>query len=83
MLWLEKIYFRYFSIATIGSKEWYVRYLVYVIFLIPLCVGIILDLFDKDWRIPIYIFTGIFFIFGILWIITWFYHNWRIKKLNK
>jgi hypothetical protein len=83
LLWLEKTYFRYFSASTIDSDEWGVRYIVYLIILIPLCIGIVLDLFDKDWRIPVFIFSGMLLMFGIFWIITWFFHNWKIKKQNK
>jgi len=83
LLWLENIYFRYFSISTIGSNEWYVRYLAFIILLIPLQIGIVQDLLHKDWRIAIFIFLGLLLIFAIFWIIAWFYHNWRIKKLNK
>jgi hypothetical protein len=76
---LEEFWFRYFSYSTINSKYGWVRYLWYVILLIPLVIGVVLDLFHKNGHVPLFIFLGMFGSFAIVWMVVWFYHNWRIK----
>lgn len=81
--WLEEMFFRFFSESTQYTKDGWVRFVVYILFVIPLVVAVVLDQTGHDYRPAMVIFAALFLPFCILWIITWFYHNWKIKQLNK
>ena len=81
--WLEEMFFRFFSESTQHTKDGWVRFVVYLVFLIPIVVGVVLDQIGKNYLPAITVFAVLFLPFCLLWIITWFYHNWKIKKLNK
>lgn len=78
---LEQFFFRYFSAATQFSEDAWVRWTFYI-FLVALVAG---GIFSENLGAPIlakiffYSFAGIYTTFGILWIIVWFYHKWRIN----
>lgn len=83
--WLEKFWFRYFSSSTLDSKDYWVRYIVYGIMMIPFSLGFLFTILELSDLVGIcsYILAGMLVPFAIVWIIVWFYHNWKIKKFNK
>jgi hypothetical protein len=78
---LEELWFRFFSESTINTKDWWVRYVVYATMFLPMLTGVIINVvkgeqFGLAW---VLVGGGILVVFGIIWIVTWFYHIWRIK----
>jgi hypothetical protein len=79
---LEIFFFRYFSQETFGNKDGWVRNVVAIIMFIPFLTAFTLTVIGKNAKIPTYIFMGLLVPFAVLWIIVWFYHNYRIKHKN-
>jgi Flp pilus assembly protein TadB len=80
---LECWWFKYFSYATVESKDQWLRWVVYLAIFIPALTGCILDFLFIGGFVFEMIAVGILVPFSILWITVYFYHNRRIKKLNK
>jgi len=79
---LEQFFFRYYSYDTLNDDRYnWLRYVTAIIFLIPVVGAVVLDLLNINCRIPLCVFMGLFLPFCVLWIVVWFYHNWRIRKL--
>jgi len=82
---LEQFFFRYFSTSTLYAEDAWVRWAPYSAMMALVAGGI----FSESLGAPIlakilfFSFAGIFTTFGILWIIVWFYHNWRIRHENR
>jgi hypothetical protein len=73
---LEEFWFKYFSRSTLNDdKTNWVRYIVYLILCIPAIIAVAADRMGRDWRVPLYIFIGLFGTFAVLWIIVWIYHK--------
>lgn len=78
----EEFWFRIFSEKTINTKDWWVRYVVWLILATPFIIGVIINLAlgsskGIGWVI---VGCGMMVIFASIWITVFFYHNWRIKK---
>lgn len=78
---LEELWFRFFSENTANTKDWWVRYLVWGILATPAIIGVIVnEVKGNNAGLPwIYVFAGMLLVFAIVWIIVYYYHNWRIK----
>ena len=82
---LEEFYFKYFSSSAAHSKDGWVRYLVYGIMSIPFTLGFF---FTVIGFIDVARFFGNVLLimlipFAVVWIIVYFYHDWKLKQLNK
>ena len=80
---LELFFFRYFSQETLDSKDGWVRRLVGLIMFVPFLIAFVLTIMWKSAKVPTYIFMGMLIPFAIVWIVIFFYHNWRIKHNGK
>ena len=78
---LEEFYFRYFAQSTIESEDIWLRAMVSLTMILTALTAVVFDvlLLPKLARVTLFIFAGEMGIFGLLWIIVFFYHNWRIK----
>ena len=79
---LEAFFFKYFSESTKDSEDSWVRW-AFAILLLAIGMGVAItdsNGYEVAARVLVYIFNAIFVPFGVLWIIVWFYHNWRIKN---
>lgn len=79
---LEIFFFKYFSTSTIDNDDdnW-LRYLVALILFTPALLGIVLDTTGRPISalLCFILFMALMVIFGVVWIIVFFYHNWRIR----
>ena len=81
---LEQFWFKCFSSETLEDPTYFwVRWVWYIILIIPLIIAVILDHFKSDYIPALIVFGCLFGPFVIIWIIVWFYHRWRVKKENK
>lgn len=81
----EIILFKYFSQSTKPENKWLSRTLS-LILLIPFTlafIGSVAGWHHKYIEICTYIFAGMLVPFGVLWIVTWFDHNLRIRQIRK
>ena len=83
--WLEDFFFKYFSSSTSDTKDSWVRYVVFGIMCIPFIAGI---WFAVMGFINFALFFGkvlsiMLIPFAIIWIVVYFYHNYKLKKLQK
>ena len=78
---LETFFFKYFSYATRNDENSWVRYALVAFFTIICACGIYCDVmgYENLAKVLFDSFLYLFTAFGILWIITWFYHKWRIR----
>lgn len=82
---LEEFYFKYFSGSTANSENGWVRYVVYGVMFIPLTLGLfftIIGLIDLA-RFFGNVLLIMLIPFAVVWIIVYFYHNWKLKNLGK
>jgi hypothetical protein len=77
---LETFFFRYFSFETLNTKDSWVRYTWAAILTSLAMIACILNATTGKGQILILIFITLFTIFALLWILVFFYHNWRIKN---
>lgn len=85
MDWLEEFYFKYFSESTADSDDGWVRYLIFGIMCVPPVSGfffIILGFIDLA-RFFGSVCLCMLIIAAIVWIVVYFYHNYKLKKLGK
>jgi len=82
---LEQFFFRYFSQSTQFSEDAWLRWAFYTFLFVLVAGGILNENLGAPIIAKIFFFSfaGIFTTFGILWIIVWFYHNWRIYHEKK
>lgn len=83
---LEAFRFRYFSRSTLDNDDdnW-LRYVVAIAMLVPAAIGVVFDLTGQRVEAVIWfcIFTGLLVGFAVVWIVVWFYHNWRLRHESK
>jgi predicted Na+-dependent transporter len=82
--WLEDFYYKYYSESTIPKLLW-VRYLTAGIMMVPFVLGLFGTMIG--WvdlvRVSTYIFLAMLIPFVIGGFIVHFYHNYKIKQINK
>lgn len=78
---IEEFYFRYFAQLTIESEDIWLRAIISLIMILTALLAVVLDvlMLKQLARIVLFIFAGEMGVFGLLWIIVFFYHNWRIR----
>ena len=79
---LEKWWFRLFSQETVDDEDyWWVRIVVVGIMIWTGFGAMVFDMSHKaaPAKVLFIIYTIEIFLFAFLWLIVWFYHNWRIK----
>lgn len=83
--WLENFYFKYFSSSTADTKDSWVRYVVFGVMLIPFVAGMwftavgFMNLAQFFGDILFVLVT----IFAVPWVIVYYYHNYKLKKMQK
>jgi hypothetical protein len=84
--WLENFYFKYFSSSTLDDRRYnWVRYVWFGIMFIPFSLGFLFTVlgFIDLIRFFVHILMWMFIPFAVGWIVVWFYHNSKLKKLRK
>lgn len=78
---LEAFWFKYFSYSTLGNEDDWVRYAVVVFLTAVAIAGITCDVLDKRTLAKVLLnsYGILLLLFGIIWIVIYFYHNYRIK----
>jgi hypothetical protein len=77
---LEEFWFKYFSGSTKDDERYnWLRWTWYCFLLSLVLAGVILDCFNRNWRVPIYTFLGLLVIFSGIWIAVWIYQRWRTR----
>jgi Flp pilus assembly protein TadB len=80
---IERFYFKHFSSSTKDKK---ISWLVTIIFFVPFLVGLIGTILNANYNfllIVTFIFAIFLVIFAIPWIVVWYMHNRRIRKIIK
>ena len=73
--------FKYFSKSTLNDERYnWVRYVTALVMFFPVVIAVALDLMGRSPKVPMIIFMVVFFSFCLIWIVTWYYHNYRIKR---
>ena len=82
--WLENKWFLWFSRSTLDTQKLQVRDVVAIVMLIPFMFGFVFTILGLQDLVRIFIFIelGMLVPFALVWIFVFFYHNWKIKKLN-
>lgn len=81
----EQFYFKYFSINTLKKYQW-VRYFVMCILFMPLLTAFICTISNgspKIIEIATIVYSCLLICWAIPWIVVWFMHKCRLKKIQK